>query len=375
MNESRSTKSSSFFSPTAFRDLVSGRRRGAMAAALRGILAVAEVPYSWAVRWRNNRYQSGARTVYRVDVPVVSVGNLTLGGTGKTPMVEWIVRRLRGQGKSVGIISRGYGAQSGPNDEARELAWKLPGVPHVQNPDRVAAARQAIHEFGCQVLVLDDAFQHRRIARDLDIVLLDALEPLGYEHVFPRGTLREPVEGLARADVVALSRADLLTAEQRGTICDRVAMLSPKAVWVEVVHAPLALVTAEQGMGKADKAPTLREGDTPAIQQPLEMLRGRRLLAFCGLGNPAGFRHTLDVCGYDVVGFHEFPDHHAYVPGDLNALAASARQTEAEAMICTQKDLVKIGVDRLADRPLWAVRIGIDFLAGREEFENKLRIS
>ena len=113
--------------------------------------------------------------------------------------------------------------QGGPNDEARELAWKLPGVPHVQNPDRVAAARQAIREFGCQALVLDDAFQHRRIARDLDIVLLDALEPLGYEHVFPRGTLREPVEGLARANVIALSRADLLTAEQRRAIRERVA--------------------------------------------------------------------------------------------------------------------------------------------------------
>ena len=215
MNETRNTESAALFTPSGFRDLVSGRRRGAMAAALRGILAAAEVPYTWAVRWRNRRYDCGAKTVYRVDVPVISVGNLTLGGTGKTPMVEWIVRRFLAQGKKVGIISRGYGAHGGPNDEARELAWKLPGVPHVQDPDRVAAARRAIGDFGCQVLVLDDAFQHRRIGRDLDIVLLDALEPLGYEHVFPRGTLREPVEGLARADVVALSRADLLTADKR----------------------------------------------------------------------------------------------------------------------------------------------------------------
>ena len=96
------------------------------------------------------------------------------------------------------------------------------------------------------------------------------------------------------------------------------------------------------------------------------------MLAFCGLGNPAGFRHTLKVCGYDVVEFHEFPDHHAYGPGDLKALAAAARQSGAEALVCTQKDLVKIGVDRLGDRPLWAIRVGIDFLAGREEFERKL---
>ena len=115
---------------------------------------------------------------------------------------------------------------------------ETPRCAHVQNPDRVAAARRAIGEFGCQMLVLDDAFQHRRIGRDLDIVLLDALEPLGYEHVFPRGTLREPVQGLARADVIALSCADLLTADERGAIRDRVIKLSPKAVWVEVVHAP-----------------------------------------------------------------------------------------------------------------------------------------
>ncbi len=376
MNETHSAKPAALFSPSGFRDLVSGRRRGAMAAALRGILAAVEVPYTWAVRWRNRRYDLGAKAAYRVDVPVISVGNLTLGGTGKTPLVEWIVNGYLAQGKKVGIISRGYGAHGGANDEARELAWKLPGVPHVQQSDRVAAARRAIREFGCEVLVLDDAFQHRRIARNLDIVLLDALEPLGYEHVFPRGTLREPVEGLARADVVALSRADLLTAEQRGAIRDRVAKLSPQAVWVEVVHAPLALVAVEGTMEDAGKMPTLRAEDAgkmPTLrQQPLESLRGRRVLAFCGLGNPAGFRHTLEVCGYDVVEFHEFPDHHAYGPNDLSALAAAARKTEAEALVCTQKDLVKIGVDRLGDRPLWAIRVGIDFLAGREELERDL---
>ncbi len=398
MNETPDTKSSAFFSPTAFRELVSGRRRGALAAMFRGALAVAEAPYTWAVRWRNRRYDCDPGAVCRVEVPVISVGNLTLGGTGKTPMVEWIVRRYLAQGKKVGILSRGYASHSGrPNDEALELEWKLPGAPHVQNPDRVAAARRAIGEFGCQMLVLDDAFQHRRIGRDLDIVLLDALEPLGYEHVFPRGTLREPVQGLARADVIALSRADLLTADERGAIRDRVIKLSPKAVWVEVVHAPLALVAAE---GPSEESPTPsgrlacgielpfpfgreagdvklpspfgRGAGVEGSMQPLESLRGQRVLAFCGLGNPAGFRHTLEVCGYNVVGFHEFPDHHAYGSGDLKALAAAARQAGAEALVCTQKDLVKIGVDRLGDRPLWAVRVGIDFLTGRDEFEQRL---
>jgi tetraacyldisaccharide 4'-kinase len=376
MVEIQPSRPSGLFSPSGFRDLVSGRRRGAAASALRGILAIAEVPYTWAVRWRNRRYDCGAKTVYRVDLPVISVGNLTLGGTGKTPMVEWIVRQFVAQGKTVGIISRGYGAASGPNDEARELAWKLPGVPHVQDPDRVAAARRAIEEFGCQVLVLDDAFQHRRIARDLDIVLLDALEPFGYERVFPRGTLREPVEGLARAHVIALSRADLLTAHERTAICGRVTKLAPQAVWVEVVHAPLALVAtgrlpSPSGRGAGGEGSLQGEGSLP-FERPLDMLRGRRVLAFCGLGNPAGFRHTLGVCGFDVVEFHEFPDHHGYSASDLDSLAESARKAEAEALVCTQKDLVKIGVDRLGDRPLWAVRVGIEFFAGREAMEREV---
>jgi tetraacyldisaccharide 4'-kinase len=358
-------KRAPLLSPTGFRDIVSGRRRGAAATMLRGILALAEVPYSWAVRRRNARYDRGANRVHRVEVPVISVGNLTLGGTGKTPMVEWIVQQfLQQQNKKVGIVSRGYGARGRPNDEALELAWKLPGVPHVQNPDRLAAAHRAIDQFGCEALVLDDAFQHRRLARDLDIVLLDALEPLGFEHVFPRGTLREPLAGLSRAQVIALSRADLMPAEERASLRARAATLSPMATWVEVVHAPLELVAMSDGMGKA--------GGTPAPQQPLESLRGRRVLAFCGLGNPAGFRHTLATCGYEVADFREFPDHHQYSQTDLDSLAAAAQQMKAEAVVCTQKDLVKINRDRLGDRPLWAVRVGIDFLSGREEFVRRL---
>jgi len=134
-------------SPSEFRDLVSGRRRGVGAAMLRGGLRVVEVPYTVAVWWRNRRYDRGAAAVHRVSVPVVSVGNLTLGGTGKTPMVQWIARWLRGRDVRVTLVSRGYGAQAGAvNDEALELEQNLPDVPHVENPDRVAAARLAVEE-------------------------------------------------------------------------------------------------------------------------------------------------------------------------------------------------------------------------------------
>ncbi len=194
--------------PTEFRDLVSGRRKGLAATFTRGVLRVAEMPYALAVSARNRRYDRGAHLTHRAGVPVISVGNLTLGGTGKTPMVKWLAQRLQNSGVRVAIVSRGYGAANGaPNDEAMELAAALPNVPHIQSRDRVAAAARAIQGFHSQVLLLDDGFQHRRLARDLDIVLLDALEPFGFEHVFPRGTLREPLAGLRRADFVCLSRA------------------------------------------------------------------------------------------------------------------------------------------------------------------------
>jgi len=363
--------------PSEFRDLVSGRRRGVAPAVLRGVLRAAEVPYTLAVNWRNRRYDRGRKKgtgafcpegpsgashkrclspFSSAGVPVVSVGNLTLGGSGKTPMVHWIARWLRERGVRVAVISRGYRAAKGSaSDEGLELRQKLPDVPHLENPDRVAAARVAVDELEMQALVLDAAFQHRRIARDLDIVLLDALEPFGFEHVFPRGTLREPLAGLARADVVALSRADLLSADQRAVIHRRVKTLCPNATWLEVIHQPQSLLAAG------------------GAAQPIDALRGRPIAAFCGLGNPAGFRHTLGTCGYRVVAFRELPDHCRYTPAEVAALSTWAATLDADALVCTHKDLVKLNVDRLAGRPLWALSIELSFLAGQQELENRLQ--
>ncbi len=342
-------------SPSEFRELVSGRRRGVAAAALRLGLRLAEVPYTWAVRWRNHRYDTGAAPAHRVGVPVVSVGNLTLGGTGKTPMVEWLARWFRQRDVRVAVISRGYAAQAGAeNDEALELKQKLPDVPHLQDPDRVAAAKVAIEELRCQLILLDDAFQHRRIARDLDIVLLDATEPFGFGHVFPRGTLREPLAGLRRADVVGLSRADMLDGPAREQVWQTVRRHAPQAVHLELTHAARALISSG------------------GEEAPLESLEGRPVAAFCGIGNPAGFRHTLQSCGYRVVDFREFADHHPYDRADIASLARRVEGLDVAAAVCTQKDLVKLGIDQLAQRPLWAVRIGLELLAGREELEGRL---
>ncbi len=341
--------------PSGFRALISGRRHSLAASLARFALGLIEPPYTLAVQWRNRRYDQGRAAVHRVPVPVVSVGNLTLGGTGKTPMVPWIARWFRQRSARVAIVSRGYGAAAGgANDEALELRQRLPDVPHVQHPDRVRAARQAIDTLACEVIVLDDAFQHRRIARDLDIVLLDALEPFGFGHVFPRGTLREPATGLRRAQVVALSRGELLLPAEKERIRQQAQRLAPHALWLETTHAPQTLLSAD------------------GSQAPLGWLSGKPLAAFCGIGNPAGFRHTLDACGYQVAGFREFPDHHPYAPADIETLAAWVRELGVAAAVCTGKDLVKLGRTELGTVPLWAISIGLEFRAGQAEFESRL---
>ncbi len=350
---------------TKFRNLVSGQRRGLAATAWRTLFSLAEFPYRLAVAWRNRQFDTGRRTAHQVGVPVISVGNLTVGGTGKTPMVEWLAKWFGRHGIRVVVISRGYGARAGSrNDEALELEQKLPDVPHLQNPDRVEAATAAIGEFNSQLILLDDAFQHRRIHRDLNLVLIDALEPFGYGHLLPRGLLREPIAGLRRADVVVLTRADAVGPEVRAQIRDEVSACAGDAVWIEVAHQPIALRN-HTGQKKA-----------------LDPLPARRIAAFCGIGNPAGFRHSLTACGFDIVGFREFPDHHAFDRDDLNSLDAWLRELNVDAAICTHKDLVKIGTNSIGagsneagstgSCPLWALQIGMEILDGVEQLEEQL---
>jgi len=322
---------------------------------LRGGLRLAEIPYGWVVRYRNGRYDRRLAPIHAVDVPVVCVGNLTLGGTGKTPLVEWLAGWFSSRGIRLAIVSRGYGTRAGvANDEALELALALPAVPHVQNADRLAAARDALARYSAELIVLDDGFQHRSLQRDLDVVLLDASEPFGMEHLFPRGTLRESPESLQRADVVVLSRATLLDEPGREAIRRRVACLAPQAVWCEVDHQPTLLIN--------------QAGE----RMPLENLADRPTAAFCGIGNPAGFRHTLARLGCQPVAWREFADHHAYDGHAVESLQAWASAAGAELAVCTRKDLVKLPSPRLGPIGLWAVGIELQFLRGRHELESLL---
>jgi tetraacyldisaccharide 4'-kinase len=343
--------------PRRFREIVSGRQRTLGAAVFRAVAGLAETPMRWAVAWRNRRYDRGAARIKCVPAPVISVGNLTLGGTGKTPLVAWVAQEIERAGHGVTLISRGYGGQgSEQNDEARELALRLPHVAHLQNPDRVAAARQALAADPNHALVLDDAFQHRRLARDLDLVLLDASEPFGYERLFPRGTLREPPTALARAQAVILTRADLLDAAGRAEIRARVARLAPQASWAEVCFSPRQL------------------RNTAGEVQPLATLQGRPVLAFCGIGNPAGFEHTLNTAGLRVLGMQVFRDHQAYGAAELAQLAKWAPgHPGAAAIVCTLKDLVKLKTTAIAGLPLWALEVQVEFLTGEDALRCRLR--
>jgi tetraacyldisaccharide 4'-kinase len=343
--------------PSDFQSIVSGHRRGVGAALMRWGLRAAEAPYTLAVGWRNWRFDAGHAAVARVDVPVVSVGNLTWGGTGKTPMVEWLARWFTERNVRVTIVSRGYrGVDGQDNDEARELKQKLPGVPHLQNPDRVSAARAAVTGLASELIVLDDGFQHRRLARDLDIVLLDALEPFGYNHLVPRGTLREPPSGLARADVIGLTRSDMVDEGIRRTVRERAAQLSPRAAWIELTHQPRSLWSITGSRFEID------------------YLAGKSIAAFSGIGNPTAFRRTLVACGYRIAGFQEYPDHYAYSVADVESLGAWVRTLPAiKAVVCTDKDLVKMGVDRLGAVPLLALSIRIHVTRGLDELVGRLQ--
>ncbi len=337
-----------------FRALVSGRSRGPGPALLRGGLWLASLPYGLAVRLRNGMYERGWKERHKAPVPVVSVGNLTVGGTGKTPCVEHVARFYRGRGLRVAVLSRGYGAGGGRNDEAMVLEENLPDVPHLQGPDRAALATAAVEELESEVLVLDDGFQHRRLSRDLDLVLIDATNPWGHGHLLPRGLLREPPSSLRRAGAVVLTRCDQVGRAERGGLRTVVGRLAPGVPIAETTHRPVAL---GNGARTAD----------------LDTLRGRPVAAFCGIGNPEAFRRTLTDVGAEVVAFRTFPDHHPYARADVDDLRAWARQQATDCVVVTtQKDLVKLRLSDLGGRELWALRVALHVEVGQNEFDRKL---
>ncbi len=289
--------------------------------------------YGGAIRIRN-RYYDRPSASRRAGVPVISVGNLTVGGTGKTPLVWWLAGRLLDEGHKPAIVSRGYGGRAGRGpllvsrgagplcgpaecgDEPYLLASILDGVSVIVGSNRTAGARAAAAS-GHDVVILDDGFQHRRLARDLDIVLVDAGEPLGEERLLPAGRLREPLLGLARADVLLISGC------RRGETLDSVERL----VRSHNLRAPI-LRTGYRRTGFFDAAG--RRAERPG-----------RALAFCAIGNPARFRRDLEDEGIEIADFESWRDHHRYGRAELARLRARAFELNA-VLITTEKDRVRL---------------------------------
>jgi len=329
----------------SFRRLADGSARGPLAVTARSCLALAACPYGMAVGIRNSLYDRGILRRHRAGIPVICVGNLTLGGTGKTPLVAWVARLLRSRGVEPAVVSRGYGARKDTtSDEAAELARVLGGIEHVAMADRVAGARLAGAR-GAAVVILDDGFQHRRLARDLDIVAVDATDPYGCGRLFPRGLLREPLGAIGRADAVVINRAGAVDAARREAIRRHLeAACSGRTpdIWAEADHVPTAL----------------RSWDGP--DRPLHDLSGMRVAACAGIGNPAAFRSTLEGLGVDLACFHAFSDHHRYSEADLRSLAARARAAGASHVVTTIKDLVRLRRAEIGGMPLLALEIALE---------------
>ena len=335
-----------------FLDLISGRTQSLMACLLRSLLTGLSLGYAIAMRLRNALFNVGLRRPQRVGVPVVSIGNLTTGGTGKTPLVALVVDWARAQKLRAGIISRGYRSLSvAGNDEKLVLELLCPGVPHVQNRDRIAAARELLSTSDADLLVADDAFQHRRLHRDLDIVLIDALNPFGFGHLLPRGLLRESRSSLSRADVVILTRANQVTESERQAIWCEVRRWKPSVAEIEVAFVPQRL-RARDGRLQPDST------------EPM--------LGFCGIGNPAAFHQTLGEKGISCVGWREFPDHYHYAAADLAELATQARESGATALVTTLKDLVKLPDSAIEGLPIWAVEIEARVVRGADDLHAAL---
>jgi tetraacyldisaccharide 4'-kinase len=313
--------------------------------------------YLWIGGGRR-RQESGLRAQRHIDCPVISVGNLTMGGTGKTPCVLRLAQMLKQNGHHPGILTRGYGRKSPdehmivpPGEVTRtEITGDEPQIfirsglaPVGIGPDRYVTGMELRRQFGSDIMVLDDGFQHLRLFRNLDIVLVDGLHPFGGRAVFPLGRLREPLEGIARADVVIITRSDLT--DNAAAIEQVIRQYNDRAPVFRAWSRPEAWVNHQSGERY------------PPEQKPFE-----RAAAFCGLGNPQSLRRTLARLGVEPVEWVEYADHHRYRPKELRLLAEQSRRSGADALVTTEKDAVNLSelADELvAPLPLYWLQVSL----------------
>ncbi|MEW6388805.1 MAG: tetraacyldisaccharide 4'-kinase, partial [Thermodesulfobacteriota bacterium] len=321
---------------------------------LKIIFSLLSRPYALGARGRRALYQWGWLQVKCLPAPVVSVGNLTVGGTGKTPLVACLARMFQEQGKKVAVLSRGYGGRAKGvtclsdgreiyhqppevGEEAFWLARTLPGVMVYTAPSRYEAGMVAWRQQRPDIFLLDDGFQHFQLHRDLDLVLLDAEAPFGNGLLLPAGPLREPAATLAAAQVLILTR---FAPERHRPVLEAI-----KKAWPDKTVLTAAI------------APTTARRFPAGEAHPLEALGGLPLFAFAGLARPQVFAQTLAQMGVGLKGQHYFPDHYDYTPTDLQALIREAQSQGATALITTSKDWARLGERWPGELPLWVLEV------------------
>lgn len=365
-------------------EVIFEERRGTSAALVRAALYGSSKLFQAAVKMRRFLYNVRILRDSTLGVQVIAIGNLTVGGTGKTPVVEKFARELRDQGRNVAILSRGYRSKPAPlherllnkilfredttpprvvsdgksllldsdsaGDEPYMLASNLKDVVVLVDKDRVKSGRYAIQKFGCDTLLLDDGFQYWKLAgRRQDIVLIDRQQPFGNELLLPRGTLREPPSHLARASTIFITKSDGNSKELR----ERIIKLNPEAGIIECVHHPLYLEDVFTG----------RRAD-------LDFLKGRKVASLSGIAQPESFEKSLEVLGAELVYSKRFADHHRFTQQEvLNAINRSKKR-QADTIITTQKDAVRFPKLDRRDLPIYFMRVEIKIVSGAKDFQD-----
>ena len=341
----------------SYRRIVSGSDQSAKAGMLRALLRVAGLLYALVICVRNRLYDWGVLRSVSVQVPVICVGNITAGGTGKTPLVIWLCKYLASKGLKIAILTRGYKTRNGEMTDEPALLTKACGdVPVIVNSDRVAGARKAIAQHQPDILILDDGFQHRRLKRDMDIVAMDATCPFGYGRILPAGLLRESPQALKRASAVVITRSNQVDPQQVKAVENKVRDVAPDVPIAKTIH-------------RLKHALTLNK-ETITMDE----LVGKPVFAFCGIGNPKAFFSSLEQNGLDLVGTRIYDDHHAYTQEDMKRILEKARGCGAKIVLCTQKDWVKSALlaPKADDIVFASLAMELDFLEGFDKISQLL---
>jgi len=324
--------------------------------------------YGSAVKFRAALFKHGILRSRRLPCKVISIGNITAGGTGKTPMTLYVTQLVQRLGYTAAIISRGYKGNAekaggvvsdgraihmGPDtagDEAYMMATKTRNTPLVVGQNRFKAGMLAVQEFDPQVIVLDDAFQHLPLNRDIDLVLMDQRRPLGNTHLLPRGVLREPTASLHRADAFILTRCDPNIPGPPAVL----KRFSQKRPIFRSFHRPhiRSIITGKDSQ--------LRKASQSAITSDLEYLKGRKAYCFSGIAGNDNVRQTVEGFSCDLTGFKGFPDHHPYSTEDLETIFRSARDSNTDLLLTTEKDYARIS--QMPEWPVELVIIGINIV-------------